>query len=80
MTLKQRLLAERWDHHSRILLTDSDKKAIVDFVKEYEELYDKSSEHFKDKARKEYLWEQVTKRCKQSVKQLTKIPKAFPQT
>ena len=34
-----------------ICLTDSDEKAIVDFVKDHEELYDKTNKHFKDKAR-----------------------------
>ena len=32
-------------------LTDTDEKAIVDFVKDHEELYAKTNEHFKDKAR-----------------------------
>ena len=62
VTLKQRLLEERREHHSlatrraNIYLTDSDEEAIVDFVKDHK-LYDKTSEHFKDKARKECLWE-----------------------
>ena len=34
---------------------DSDEETIVDFVKDHEELYDKTSEHFKDKPRKELL-------------------------
>ena len=29
----------------------------MNFVKGHEELYDKTNEHFKDKARKECLWE-----------------------
>ena len=38
-------------------LTDSDEEAIVDFVKGYKELHNKTNEHFKDKAKKECLWE-----------------------
>ena len=33
----------------------------MDFVKDHEELYDKTNEHFKDKARKECLWEEFIK-------------------
>ena len=40
-----------------IYLTDSDKEAIVDFVRDNKELYNKTNEHFKDKARKECLWD-----------------------
>ena len=40
-----------------IYLKDLDKEAIVDFVKDHKELYDKTNEHFKDKSRKECLWE-----------------------
>ena len=40
-------------HMTNIYLTDSDEEAIVDLVKDHEELYDKTNEHFKDKARKE---------------------------
>ena len=39
-------------HMTNIYLTDSDKEALLDFLKDYEELYDKINEHFKDKARK----------------------------
>ena len=42
---------------TNIYLTDLDKEVIVDFVKDHDELYDKTKEHFKDKARKECLWE-----------------------
>ena len=35
-------------HMTNIYLTDSDKKAIVDFVKDHKELYDKIDKHFKD--------------------------------
>ena len=40
----------------------------MDFVKDHKELYDKTSDHFKDKARKVFLWEQFTKSRKLSVK------------
>ena len=53
---------------TNIFLTDSDEEVIVDFVKEHEELYNKTSEHFKDKTKKEFLWEQFTKSRKLSVK------------
>ena len=36
-----------------IFLSDSDEEAIVDFVKQHEELFDKTHEKFKDKQRKE---------------------------
>ena len=36
-----------------IYLTDLDEEAIVDFVKDHEELYDMTNEYFKDKMRKE---------------------------
>ena len=38
-------------HMTNIYVTDSDEEAIVDFVKDHEELYDKTSEHFKDKSK-----------------------------
>ena len=40
-----------------IFLSDSDKEAIVEFVKQHEELYDKTNNSFKDKQKKERLWE-----------------------
>ena len=40
-------------HMTSIYLTDSDEEAIVDFVKDHQELYDMTNKHFKDKARKE---------------------------
>ena len=42
-----------------IFLSDSDQEAIVDFVKQHEELFDKTHMKFKDKQRKERLWETV---------------------
>ena len=55
------------EHMTNIYLTDSDKKAIVDFVMDHEELY-KTNKHFKDKARKECLWEKFANSRKLSVK------------
>ena len=43
-----------------IFLSDSDEEAIMDFVKQYKNLYDKTHVKFKDKHRKEGLWETVT--------------------
>ena len=42
-----------------IFLSDSDEEAIVDFMKQHEELLDKTHDKFKDKQRKEKLWETV---------------------
>ena len=42
-----------------IFLSDSDEDAIVEFVKQHEELYDKTNNSFKDKQKKERLWEQL---------------------
>ena len=42
-----------------IFLSDSDEEAIVEFVKQHEELYDKTNSSFKDKQKKEGLWEQL---------------------
>ena len=39
----------------------------MDFVKEHEKLYNKANEYFKDKARKECLWERFTNGHKLSV-------------
>ena len=44
------------------------EKAVVDFVKDHEGLYNKTNEHFKDKARKECLWEQFANSRKLCVK------------
>ena len=40
-----------------IFLSDSDKEAIVEFVKHHKELYDKTNDSFKVKQKKERLWE-----------------------
>ena len=42
-----------------IFLSDSDEEAIVEFVKKHEELYDKTNDSFKNKQKKERLWEQL---------------------
>ena len=53
---------------TNICLTESDEVTIMDFVKDHEELNDKTNEHFKEKAREECLWEMVANSCKLSVK------------
>ena len=40
-----------------IFLSDSNEEAIVEFVKQHKELYDRTNDKFKDKQRKEGLWE-----------------------
>ena len=42
-----------------IFMSDSDKETIVEFVKQHKELYDKTNDSFKDKQKKESLWEQL---------------------
>ena len=42
-----------------IFLSDSDEEAIVEFIKQHKELYDKINDSFKDKQKKEGLWEQL---------------------
>ena len=42
-----------------IFLSDSEGEAIVEFVKQHEELYYKTNGSFKDKQKKEGLWEQL---------------------
>ena len=44
-------------HMTDIYLKNSDEEGIVDFVKDQKELYYKTNERFKDKARKDGLWE-----------------------
>ena len=55
-------------HMANVYHTDSDKEAVVDFVKDSKELYDNIDEHVEEKARKEFLWEQFAKSRKLSVK------------
>ena len=42
-----------------IFLSDSDKEAIAEFVKQHKELYDKTNGSFEDKQKKQRLWEQL---------------------
>ena len=42
-----------------IFLSDSDEEAIVEFVKQHEELYNKTNDSFRDKQKKERLWDQL---------------------
>ena len=39
--------------------SDSDEEAIVEFIKQHKELCDKTNDSFKDKQKKERLWEQL---------------------
>ena len=55
-----------------IFLSDSDDEAIVEFIKQHEELFDKTNDNFKDKQKKEGLWEQVAATRNLSVKTLKK--------
>ena len=55
-------------HMMNIYLTDSDEEATVNFVKDHEELYDKTNKHFKVKARKDCLWERFASSCNLSMK------------
>ena len=55
-------------HITSIYLTDSYEEAIADFVKDHEELYDKTNEYFKDKARNQCFWEGFANSRKLSVK------------
>ena len=42
-----------------IFLSDSDEEAIMEFIKLHEEQYDKTNDSFRDKQKKERLWEQL---------------------
>ena len=44
--------------------TDSQETAIVEFVKQHPELYDKEHAHFHDRERKEALWEEISAELK----------------
>ena len=43
-----------------IFLSNSDEESIMDFVKQHEELFEKTHVKFKDKQKKERLWETIT--------------------
>ena len=51
----------------------------MDFVKNNQELYDKTNEHFKDKARKECLWERFasSRKCMSKCARLGLNPKGL---
>ena len=55
-----------------IFPSDSDEEAIVEFVKQYEQLYDKTNDSFKDKQNKEKLWEQIASTRNLSIKTVKK--------
>ena len=55
-----------------IFLSDSDKEAIVEFVKQHEELYDKTNNSFTDKQKKEILWELLSATRNLAVKTVKK--------
>ena len=55
-----------------IFLSNSDEEAIVDFVKQHEELYDKTNGSFKDKQKKEGLWEPLAAFRNLSIKTVKK--------
>ena len=56
-----------------IFLNDSDKEAIVEFVKQHEELFDKTNDSFKDKQKKERLWESLAATRNLPVKTVKKL-------
>ena len=53
---------------TNIYLMDLDEEAIVDFVKDHKELYNKPDEQFMDKESKACLRERFTNSCKLSIK------------
>ena len=61
-------------HMMNIYLTDSDEKAIVEFVTNHKEFSDKTHEKYKDKAENDCLWERFTS-SRDSVQDLVQIPK-----
>ena len=63
---------------ANIYLTYSDEEAIVDVVNDHEELYNKTQETIKVKARKNSLWERFASSRKphnEGVQDLVQIPK-----
>ena len=59
-----------------IFLSDSDEEAILEFIKQYEELYDKTNDSFKDKQKQERHWESLTATRNLPVKTVKKWFKA----
>ena len=68
MGTSQSFSTHKKGHMTDIYLTDSNEEAIVDVLKDHKELYDKTNQHFNDKARKECLWRRFTNSCQLSVK------------
>ena len=44
-------------HLAQILLSDSDEEALIEYIKNHPELYEKGHEQFKNKGHKACLWE-----------------------
>ena len=61
-------MKERTHDKTNIYLTYLEEEAIVDFVKDHQEHYDKTHKKFEDKARKDFLWERFGSSRKLSVK------------
>ena len=55
-----------------IFWSDSDEEAICEFVKQHEELYDKTNDSLKDQQKKQRLWEQLAATRNLPVKTVTK--------
>ena len=53
---------------TNIYVTNISVEAMVDFVKDHEDLFDKTNIHFKAKTRKDCLWERFASSSKLSVK------------
>ena len=53
-------------------MSDADKETIMEFVKHYEELYDKTNNSFKDKQKTKGLWKQLAATRNLSVKTVKK--------
>ena len=56
---------------TNIYLMDCDEEALVDFVKDHEELQNKTNEQFQDKSRTVCLWERFANSLKLFVKVCT---------
>ena len=55
-----------------IFLSDSDEEDVVEFIKQHEELYDNTNDSFKDKQKKERLWETLASTRKLPVNRVKK--------
>ena len=56
-----------------IFLSDSDEEAIVEFIKQHKKLYNKTNDSFKDKQKKERLWEQLAATRNLPVKTVVRV-------